>query len=65
MYDNYDDASNASISRQQAKAEIAKHDADTMDRSGHVHDTAWQAFLADAGDFTRYSGHEVLDWLGY
>lgn len=55
MFDNYDDAAAATITRAQAKAEIVKHEVDG----------GWAEFVAEVGDRDTYQGSEVLDWLGY
>ena len=52
---NYDEAVEAEVTREQARAEIAKHDADG----------GFEQFLVDVGDRASYSGAEVLAWLGY
>lgn len=52
---NYDDACEASVTRAEAAAEIARHDCDGT----------FQDFLADVGDKDEYLGSEVLGWLGY
>lgn len=51
----YHDALDAEITREEARLEIAKHDAPG----------GFQLFLQEAGDKDEYLGHEVLDWLGY
>lgn len=49
----YDEAIEATVTRDQALGEVAKHSADVA------------AFFADVGDKNSYSGAEVLGWLGY
>lgn len=51
---NYDEAMEATVSREQARREIAKHDCD-----------GWDVFVRDVGDKPSYTGAEVLGWLGY
>ena len=51
---NYLEAIEATVSRETAKREIAKHDCD-----------GWEVFLSEIGDKAEYQGHEILDWLGY
>jgi hypothetical protein len=53
MFDSYDDACAATVTRAQAIGEIKRHHADPAD------------FLADVGDRPTYRGAEVLGWLGY
>lgn len=55
MYSSYEDACEALVSREQAKAEIARHEVDG----------GFEQFLQDVGDRRSYLGREVLDWLGY
>lgn len=62
---DYDDACTAIVTREQARREIGRHDADTCCDAGHDHETAWQAFTCDVGDAPTYRGRAVLDWLGY
>ncbi len=52
---NYEDACEATVSREEARREIDRHDCDG----------GFDAFLADVGDKPEYTGAEVLDWLGY
>lgn len=49
----YDEAIETTVSRDQARREIALHSCD------------WDAFIADVGDKATYTGAEVLGWLGY
>ena len=51
---NYEDAKEATVSREEALREIAKHDCEGA-----------AAFLSDVGNKSEYTGAEVLDWLGY
>lgn len=51
---NYEDAVEATVTREEARREIDKHDCD-----------GWDAFIADVGDKPEYDGAEVLGWLGY
>lgn len=53
MFRSYEEAAEATVTRAEAAAEIARHDAD------------FSAFLAEVGDKEEYEGREVLDWLGY
>ena len=53
MYDNYDDAAGATITRRQAMQEVVKHNL------------YWTDFVHDCGDHSTYSGRVILDWLGY
>ena len=55
MYDNYSDACDATVTREQAQREINRHGC--LD--------GWKLFLTEAGDKPTYTGKEVLDWLGY
>lgn len=43
------------VTRDEAKAEIEKHDCEG----------AFAAFLAEVGDRNEYPAKDVLDWLGY
>ena len=52
-FDNYEDASEATLSRERAIAEVERH-ALNVDE-----------FLSEVGDKPAYTGKEVLDWLGY
>lgn len=67
MFDTYEEAADATVTREQAKREIAKHDGDmpTVDGNGKVHPNAWGAFIVDHGDRAEYQGKTVLDFLGY
>lgn len=51
----YEDAIDSAVSREEARAEIARHDADG----------GFEQFLLDVGDRATYSGADVLAWLGY
>ena len=53
MYDNYDDACEATITQNQAIREIHKHGMYKAD------------FFAACGEHDEYSGKVILDWLGY
>jgi hypothetical protein len=53
MYTTYEDAAEATISRQQAIREVKKHHSNV------------EEFFAEVGEKAEYSGKEVLDWLGY
>jgi hypothetical protein len=46
-------AMEATVTRQQAQREIAKHSAE------------WSKFVAEHGDHETYRGETVLGWLGY
>lgn len=50
---NYDEATQATISRAAAIAEVRRHHCDVSE------------FLADCGDHASYQGGAVLAWLGY
>ncbi|MES2187975.1 MAG: hypothetical protein V4505_25715 [Pseudomonadota bacterium] len=50
---DYEEATEATVSRAEAKREIAKHGCDFAE------------FLDDVGDRTAYNGGQVLAWLGY
>lgn len=52
---SYEDAIEATVSREEARREIARHDI-----GGTFED-----FLHEVGDRAEYSGEEVLAWLGY
>lgn len=51
----YEDACEMTVTRDEAEAEIGRHDVDG----------GFAAFLAEVGDRAEYEGKEVLDWLGY
>lgn len=51
---DYSEACEATVTREEAKREIAKHDG-----------PEWSEFLDDVGDRAEYTGEEVLGWLGY
>ncbi len=51
----YEEAYEATISKDVALAYVAQHDVDNS-KGG---------FLNEVGDKDEYSGQEVLDWLGY
>lgn len=51
----YEEAIEATVTREEARREIERHDID-----GKFDD-----FLREVGDRTEYSGEEVLAWLGY
>ena len=55
----YEQAMGATVSRQEAAVEIARHPT-----GGHAGED-WDIFLAEVGDKVEYTGAEVLDWLGY
>jgi hypothetical protein len=50
---SYEEAIEATVTREEAKREIAAHGA------------SWDEFIAECGDKPEYSGSTVLDWLGY
>lgn len=50
----YDEATEATVTRAQARREIARHDG-----------AEWAEFVAEFGDHETYSGGDVLGWLGY
>lgn len=41
------------LTPQEVRQELKKHDA------------SWEDFLRDVGNKPKYTGQEVLDWLGY
>ena len=51
----YETACETTVTREQARREIARHDIDGT----------FADFLADVGDRAEYTGAEVLGWLGY
>lgn len=53
MYGDLQSAMEATVTRQQAQREIAKHAAE------------WSEFVAEYGDHDLYKGETVLGWLGY
>lgn len=53
MYATYEDACEATISREQMWRECARHGLDPRD------------LVSDLGDHDNYSGKAILDWLGY
>lgn len=63
----YEDALHATVTRRQAQAEIARHDAcgDCAEHGTDGHPTAWEAFTCEHGDHETYRGADVLNWLGY
>ncbi|KGC70286.1 MULTISPECIES: hypothetical protein [Burkholderia] len=52
---SYEEACDWIVTRAEAEAEIARHDAEG----------GFSAFLKEVGDREEYEGKEVLDWLGY
>lgn len=52
---NYEEACESTVTREEARAEIAKHDIDG----------GFDLFLREVGDRAEYQGSEVLGWLGY
>lgn len=50
---DYDEAMQATVSRNEARKEVCLHSAN------------WGDFLADCGDKSEYRGADVLAWLGY
>jgi tRNA1(Val) A37 N6-methylase TrmN6 len=52
---DYEDACEATVTREEARREIARHNIDGT----------FEDFLAEVGDRAEYSGDEVLGWLGY
>lgn len=53
----YDEAIEATVTRAEARAEIARHDLGEPD--------PWALFIAECGDHPTYPGATVLGWLGY
>jgi hypothetical protein len=49
------EAMEAEVTREEAKAEIDRHDSDG----------GWDVFIAEHGDHPEYEGATVLGWLGY
>jgi hypothetical protein len=49
----YEEALDATVTRDEAKREIEKHSA------------SWDDFVAEHGDHETYEGETVLGWLGY
>lgn len=64
---DYDEACDATVTAEQARREIERHDCpgDCTAHGENGHATAWSAFRCDAGERATYRGNEVLDWLGY
>ena len=52
---DYEEACEATVSREDARREVGRHDCDG----------GWGAFVAEVGDREEYCGREVLEWLGY
>lgn len=52
---DYDEACETTVTREQARREIARHDIDGT----------FADFLREVGDRASYKGSEVLGWLGY
>jgi hypothetical protein len=52
----YEEAIQATVTREEANAEIEKHDSS---------DATWIDFLNVCGDKEEYSGKDVLAFLGY
>lgn len=50
---DYQEAREAMVTREEAKAEIAAHHLD------------WEDFVEEYGDLDEYLGEDVLNWLGY
>lgn len=50
----YEEAIEATVTREQARKEVEKHDGE-----------GFALFLEDCGDRPTYKGSEVLGWLGY
>lgn len=55
---NYEDAIEATVTREEALGEIKKHHRDRYTE-------AVAEFIEDCGDKPTYTGAEVLGWLGY
>ena len=53
MYNTYEDACEAVVTRAAALKEVKKHSCDEG------------LFLLEVGDKFEYTGQEILDWLGY
>lgn len=54
MFDNYEDAAEATVTKAEAVAEIKRHDGASV-----------AEFFAEVGEKDFYKGEEVLGWLGY
>lgn len=54
---NYEDAVDATVTREEARREIQRHDLPNGE--------GWELFLEEVGDKPEYTGEEVLAWLGY
>ncbi len=50
---DYETACEETVTQDQARREVARHQCN------------WAEFLADVGDRATYKGAEVLAWLGY
>jgi hypothetical protein len=50
---SYTDAIESTVTRDQARREIAAHHCQ------------WAEFIAECGDRDEYAGADVLGWLGY
>lgn len=50
---SYDEAIEANVSKNEVKAELAKHGYE------------FSEFAADCGDLDEYTGADVLAWMGY
>jgi hypothetical protein len=53
MYNDFDDAWEATITQVQARAEIRKHGS------------SWDEFVSEEGLSEHYKGSQVLGYLGY
>lgn len=51
----YEEATEATVTREEARREIQRHDSDS----------GFPQFVQDVGDRATYTGAEVLGWLGY
>lgn len=56
----YDEAVEATVSREEALREIERHAETPMEAF-----EKWCEFLSEVGDRPEYQGSEVLGWLGY
>lgn len=52
---SYEDAIEATVTREEARREIERHDIDGT----------FDDFIREVGDRAEYTGEEVLAWLGY
>lgn len=58
----YDEAMQAEVTREEARAEISRH---FQGCEASYLEEAWADFLAQEGDCDTYEGSQVLSFLGY